>query len=142
MARREGLHLVQCIDELEVERLLRPERAVVVEDGYPLSRRNEGRSAFMGDRFDEAEERLLRFTVVPRRKRVGRAARGRSERDGDRRKQDERPQRRGLHRPHPLDDDAPREVELAVLSVQGRKERVVAAGASLGQKAYAVREVT
>jgi hypothetical protein len=72
MLARLGLHAIERELELEVERLLRPERAVVVEHRDALGRRDEARAALRRDGRDEREEALLGHTVVPGGERVGR----------------------------------------------------------------------
>ena len=57
--RRERLDPVDGEEELEVERLLAPQRAVVVEGGDALVRRHEVGRALLRDALDEAEDRLL-----------------------------------------------------------------------------------
>ena len=65
MLRREHLHAVEREEELEIHRLLGPERAVVVERGDALVRRNEVGRAFLGYFFDESDDGFLRRGVVP-----------------------------------------------------------------------------
>jgi hypothetical protein len=65
---RHRLHLVEREGELEVDRLLGPEHAVVVEDGDTLGRLHEP-GALARHLGHELEDRLLRLSVVPRRKR-------------------------------------------------------------------------
>ena len=55
----ERLHPVESKGHLEVEGLLGPERAVVVEDGDPLGRRHEGGRALFRDVADELHDGLL-----------------------------------------------------------------------------------
>ena len=56
---------------LAVDRVLDPERAVLVEGGEPIRRRHEVRAARLGGGPDEVEDRLLGRAVVPGRQRVG-----------------------------------------------------------------------
>jgi hypothetical protein len=70
--RREGLHAVERELELEVNRLLGPERAVVVERGDPFRRGHEVLPAGRRDTPDEAYDRAFGRPVVPRRQRVAR----------------------------------------------------------------------
>ena len=72
MLRRERLHPVEREDQLEIHRLLAPERAVVVERGDALGRRHKVRRAFLRDLRDEVDDGLLRRAVVPRGQRVTR----------------------------------------------------------------------
>ena len=60
MLRRERLDAVEREEELEVHRLLGPERAVVVEGGDALGRRHEVRRAFLRHLLDESDDGLLR----------------------------------------------------------------------------------
>ena len=64
-------------DELEVDRLLAPQRAVVVEHRDALLGRHEVGRALRRHVGDELEDRLLRGAVVPRRQRAAPAARRR-----------------------------------------------------------------
>ena len=70
---RERLHAVQREEQLEIHRLLGPERAVVVEDGDALGRRHEVGRALLRHLLDKRDDGLLRLAVVPRR-RAGRPA--------------------------------------------------------------------
>ena len=65
------LHLLEREGDLEIERLLGPECAVVVEDGDPLCGRDEGWPARTRGVADELDQRLLGLSVVPGRQRVG-----------------------------------------------------------------------
>jgi hypothetical protein len=67
--RRQGLHPGECEGELEVDRLLRPERAVVVERRDALLRRHEPGVGTIGDFLDERDNALFGSPVVPRRQR-------------------------------------------------------------------------
>ena len=71
MLRRQRLHPIDRERELEIDRLLGPERAVVVEGGDALLDRNEIRPALLGHAIDEGDDRLLRRTLVPGRQRIG-----------------------------------------------------------------------
>jgi hypothetical protein len=79
--RRELLDAVERELELEVERLLRPERAVVVEDGDALLLRDEARSAGACGAVDERDDRRARRAVVPGGQRLGGVRRGREAED-------------------------------------------------------------
>ena len=70
MLRRERLHAVEREEQLEVHRLLAPERAVVVEGGDALGRRHEVGRAFLRHLLDKLDDGFLRRGVVPRRQRV------------------------------------------------------------------------
>jgi hypothetical protein len=65
MLRRERLHPVDGKKELEIGRLLAPQRSVVIEDGNPLSRHHELLAAFLSNLFDELDDGLLRRGIVP-----------------------------------------------------------------------------
>ena len=65
MLRRQRLDAVEREGELHVDRLLRPERAVVVEHGDPLRRRHEVCSALPRDPADEVDDRPLCLALVP-----------------------------------------------------------------------------
>ena len=71
MLRRERLHAVEREEELEIHRLLGPERAVVVERGDALGGRHEVGRAFLRHLLDEGDDGFLRRAVVPRRQRIG-----------------------------------------------------------------------
>jgi hypothetical protein len=70
--RRERLHPVHRERDLEIDRLLGPQRAVVVEGRDALLDRHEFRPALRGHALDEPDDRLLRRAVVPGRQRIGR----------------------------------------------------------------------
>ena len=65
--RRQRLDAVEDEGELDVHRLLDPQRAVVVEGGDALIHRHEVRPALGGDTRDEGGDRLFRRAVVPGR---------------------------------------------------------------------------
>ena len=67
-----------------VDRVLDPERAVLVEGGDALGRRHELRARRGRGRLDEVDDRLLGGAVVPGGQRVG-LARGRVPPRGDQR---------------------------------------------------------
>ena len=67
MLRRERLHAVEREVELNGNRLLTPERAVVVERGDAFRDWHEVRGAGLGDLFDEGHDGLLGWPVVPGR---------------------------------------------------------------------------
>jgi hypothetical protein len=69
--RRERAHAVERERELHVDRLLGPERAVVVERRDALGRGHEVRSG-RGDARDEADDRIPRGSGIPRGQRIGR----------------------------------------------------------------------
>jgi hypothetical protein len=63
-----GGHRLDAIEregKLKVIRLFAPQRAVVVEHGNPLGRRNIVRAAFLDDARDELHQRCLRRPFVP-----------------------------------------------------------------------------
>jgi hypothetical protein len=66
MLRRERLHPVEREKELEIQRLLGPERAVVVERRDTLVRGNEVRRAFLRPFFDKSDDGFLWSAVIPR----------------------------------------------------------------------------
>ena len=61
----EGLHAIEREGDLEVDRLLRPERPVVVEGGYPLRRLDEIRTTLSRHALHEVDDRLLAGALVP-----------------------------------------------------------------------------
>jgi hypothetical protein len=69
--RRQLAGAIERKQHLEVRRLLRPERAVVVEDRDPLRHRHEVRAPFASHSGDEIANCLLRRRVVPGGQRVG-----------------------------------------------------------------------
>jgi hypothetical protein len=71
MLRRQRLDAVNRERDLEVDRLLGPQRAVVVEGGDALFDRNEIRCALRRDAGDEIGKRFFRGTIVPGGQRVG-----------------------------------------------------------------------
>ena len=66
-----ALQLVEDEGELTNQGILRPERAVVVEDRDPVRHRHEVRTAFRRDALDELENGLPGLALVPRWKGVG-----------------------------------------------------------------------
>ena len=68
--RRERLDAVESERDLEVHRLLGPQRAVVVEHGDPLRGRHEILACRVRRRLDEVEDARLDRTFVPRWKRL------------------------------------------------------------------------
>jgi hypothetical protein len=70
MLRGERLYPVNGEGELEIDRLLGPERAVVVESSNALLRPNEVRRSFLCYLLNEGNDGFLRRSVVPRRQRV------------------------------------------------------------------------
>ena len=79
---RERLDAVDGEQELEVQGLLGPQRAVVVEDGDALGGWNEVRRADLVDPLHEVHDGLLGRSFVPRRQRVLGMGRGRREDQG------------------------------------------------------------
>ena len=67
MLRRQRLEPVEREHALGVDRLLDPERAVIVEHGDPLGLRHEVGAALRRDRGNEIDDRRLRRAVVPGR---------------------------------------------------------------------------
>src|SRR5262245_66085824 len=65
---RERLHTIERELELEVDRLLRPERAIVVERGDAVGGRYELGRARARHARDEFNDALLVLTVLPRGK--------------------------------------------------------------------------
>ena len=70
MLRRQRLHAVEREEELEIHRLLGPQRAVVVEGGDAFGGRHEVRARLPGDFRDECDDGLLGLAVVPGGQRV------------------------------------------------------------------------
>src|SRR5208283_1815684 len=71
MLGRESFHAVECKVGLNGQRLLAPERAVVVECGDAFGHRNEIWTAFGGYSPNEIEDGLFRRAIVPRGQRLG-----------------------------------------------------------------------
>ena len=71
MLRREHPHSVEREYELEIQRLFRPQRPVIVESRDALGDRDEIGRAFLRHLLDERYDGLLRAGVVPRRQRIG-----------------------------------------------------------------------
>jgi hypothetical protein len=71
MLRSERLDAIEDEGELEVDRLLGPERPVVVEGGDALLGRHELRAGAIGHRLDEREDALLGGAIVPGGQRIG-----------------------------------------------------------------------
>jgi hypothetical protein len=69
--RRERRQAVEREHRLGVERVLDPERAVVVEGGDAVGGRHIVGAAFGGHRLDERDDRLPGRPVIPRGQRVG-----------------------------------------------------------------------
>ena len=78
--RRKRLHAVKGKQELEIQRLLGPECAVVVEHGDALGRRHEIGRALLGNFRHEVHDGLFGLAVVPGWERVGGACDGMDER--------------------------------------------------------------
>ena len=70
MLRRERLHTVEGKSKLEIDRLLGPERPVIIEGGNPLRLRHEVLAIGHGDAVDEIHDGLFGFAVIPRRQKV------------------------------------------------------------------------
>src|SRR6185436_4117010 len=66
-----GLHAVDGESELGVDRLLDPQRAVIVDGGDAFGRRHIVWPAVLGHRRDEVENGFLGRSVVPRWEGVG-----------------------------------------------------------------------
>ena len=64
---------------LAVDRVLDPQRAVLVEGGEPVLGRHEVGAARFGGGADEIEDRLLGRAVVPGRQRIGGLGKGRAQ---------------------------------------------------------------
>ena len=77
MLRRERLHAIEREGELEIDRLLGPQRAVVVEHRDARGRRYEILAAFRGDARDEVQDGLFGRAVVPGWQSIGREHRQR-----------------------------------------------------------------
>ncbi len=65
MLRRERLHAVEREEELEIQRLLAPERAVIVERRDALLRRHEIGRTFLRHLFDKRDNCFLGRGVIP-----------------------------------------------------------------------------
>ena len=63
----EGFDTIHGEQELKIERVLRPQGAVVVERGDPLALRYEVGAIRVGDSRDEVEDGLFGRTLVPGR---------------------------------------------------------------------------
>ena len=79
MLGRQRHHPVEREHHLAVDRVLDPERAVLVEGGEPVRRRHEVGAARLGGGADEVEDRLLGRAVVPGRQGVGGLGKGRAQ---------------------------------------------------------------
>src|SRR6185369_4701382 len=75
MRRGERLDAIHGERELRVHRLLGPERAVVVEDGYTLGGRYEVGRALLRRSLDEVDDGLPCRALVPGRQRIHRSGR-------------------------------------------------------------------
>jgi len=64
------LHAVDGEDKLEIQRLLGPQRPVVIEGGDPLWLKHEVRRVVPGDLADEVDDGGLRGPITPGRERV------------------------------------------------------------------------
>lgn len=72
-----GHHALCLVDgegELEGDRILRPQAAVVVEHGDPLRRGHEVGRTLVGGALDEGDQRRARGTVVPGRQWIRRGS--------------------------------------------------------------------
>src|SRR5205807_2153884 len=76
MLRGERLYPVNGEGELEINRLLRPERTVVIEGRETLFGLNEIRRTFLCDALDKGNDSFLRRGVVPGWQRVLRVGNG------------------------------------------------------------------
>src|SRR5947199_254684 len=70
MLRPERLHAIKREEQLNGQRLLTPERAVIVEGRDAFGDRDEIRRAFLRDLGDKGDDGLLRCSVIPRGERV------------------------------------------------------------------------
>ena len=104
------MHAVEGEEQLEVHRLLRPQRAVVVEGGDALGGGDEARPALLRHARDEVEDGLLRAALVPRGQGVGRLRHRRRRREHE-----------AEHRENPLHVVLLSSITGAVLA--GRSER-------------------
>src|SRR5439155_17238572 len=75
----ERLYPVNGEGELEIDRLLGPERAVVIKSRDPFVRRDEIRRSFLRHFLDERHDRFLRCSIVPGRKGIVRMQRSKRE---------------------------------------------------------------
>ena len=82
--RRHRPEPVEREEELEVDGLLGPEGAVVVEDRHAVVRRDVAGRGRVGDLLDEGDDLGLGGGVVPRRQRVGEGRHHREKRNGKR----------------------------------------------------------
>src|SRR5438876_2781605 len=64
----QGRNLLQAIHHLRIDRMLDPQRAVLIKRGNALLGRYELRAALRRSRLDEFYDGLLGRSVVPRRK--------------------------------------------------------------------------
>jgi hypothetical protein len=58
-------YAIQAVDQLRINWMLNPERAVLIEGGDTIFRRHEIFAGRIGRRVDEVEDSLLRRTLVP-----------------------------------------------------------------------------
>ncbi len=89
MLGRQRHHPVEREHDLAVDRVLDPERAVLVEGGEPVLGRHEVGAAGLGGGPDQVEDRLLGRAVVPGRQRVGLLRHDRRAGQGERQRQRE-----------------------------------------------------
>src|SRR5262249_23689554 len=61
---------LEAVDDLRVNRVLDPQRAVLVERRDALLRRHEFRVGAIGRGLNEMQDRLLRCPVIPRWQRI------------------------------------------------------------------------
>ncbi len=59
-------HAIEAIDELRIDRMLDPQRAVLVEGRDPLRKRHEAWACGVSRRMDEFDDRILRRPGIPR----------------------------------------------------------------------------
>jgi len=77
MSGREFFYPVERKSELDIDRLLAPERAIIIERRDALTRRNEFWRALLYHGGNEGDDRLLRGSGVPGRERT-RLSKGRA----------------------------------------------------------------
>lgn len=78
---REDLDPVDSKEQLKINRLLRPQGAVVIEDGDALRLGYEILPTLRGNGLDEVDNGLFGLAVVPRREGVGCNGRSRDEQE-------------------------------------------------------------
>ena len=83
VSRGERFHPVEGEKELEVHGLLGPERAVIVENGNPLGRGDEIRTAVSGHPGNKFDHRFFHRAVVPGRQGIALRHNCRREQDNE-----------------------------------------------------------